>query len=277
MMLRVILAGIAVAYSNQLLADDMLCNKQQTRCFTEDRDLSIGDEVGVFTTKDELVAVGTVRAMRGAKRMVSIKESTGTIRKGYRLALLERNSSDADFSTNYKIYRNQAEISAGASLGMATAGVGQGAVAFDTSAFGAMRLWRDVEMVGRFNYLTFKGSVNRSSPETMGIETAAFSVDGLGLLGGIGYTWMHNNPLSVRGEFGVGFMHVTADVGGDAGDVEGAGYPMLVSNGFGKFIRGGVSGLYNLKDWKLELALSNAWFHEAMATGASLGLIKDLR
>ena len=277
MLYRNLLAGIAVACSTQAFADDMQCNKKQTKCFTEDRDLSIGDEVGVFTSDDELVAVGTVRAMRGAKRMVSIKESTGTIRKGYRLALLERNASDADYSPQYKIYRNPADISAGASFGMATAGIGEGSVAFDTSAFGSMRQWKDLELVGRFNYLTFNGNVNRATTESTGMETAPFSVNGIGLLGGIGYTWMHNSPLSFRGEVGAGFMHISATVDGSAGEVEGAGYPMKVSNGFGKFIRGGVSGLYNMSDWKIELGLSNAWFHEAMASGASLGLIRDFR
>ena len=277
MRIKIILAGLVAAYSTELLADEMQCNKNQTRCFTEDRYLSIGDEVGVFTTEDELVAVGTVKAMRGARRMVSIKESTGTIRKGYRLALLERNASDANYSPNFKIYRNQADISAGASFGMATAGVGQGAVAFDTSFFGAFRKWNDIELVGRFNYLTFKGQVNRATTEATGLETESYSINGLGLLGGVGYTWMHNNPLSIRGELGVGTMHVTANVGGDAGLVEGNGYPMQVSNGFGKFFRGGVSGLYNMKDMKLELGLSNAWFHNTMATGASVGLIKDFR
>lgn len=274
---KVALTGFALAFAPNGYSEEVQCNKKQTRCYTDDRDLSIGDEVGVFTTDDELIAVGTVKAMRGSKRLVSISESTGTIRKGHRLALLERSAADSDVSQSFKIYRDKSPYFGGASFGLATAGVGQGVPAMDFSGFGGMRRFGDIDLIGRVNYLTYKGEISRATTEATGTETQSFSVHSLGLAGGVGYTWMHNRPLSVRGEVAVGFAHVTADVGGDAGEVEGAGYPMKVSNGFGKLIRGGVSGLYNMNDWKIELGLSNAWIHDVMATGASFGVIRDIR
>ena len=272
---------LAAANPSLASARDLQCNQNQSRCVIEDRDLTIGDEVGVFTRNNELVAVGVVKGMRGHRRAVDITEINGTIRKGHRLALLDRSmdgGSDAVASKRgFRVWRDEALYTVGGSLGFASIGIGEGAPGTELSGFAAWRKFPGFEMVGRMTYLGMEGEVSRISGRVDGIETQPISMRGIGLLGGVGKTWMHNRPLSARAEAGVGFMHVGASVAGSSGDVEGAGYDTLVTNGFGKYLRGSASGIYNMQDWKLELGVAQTMFHDALSTSIGIGVMKDLR
>lgn len=276
MRFQIIAAAVVAASSSSALAAELMCNKDQSNCVVESRDLTIGDEVGVFTRNNELVAVGVVKSMRGQRRSVEITEATGTIRKSHRLALLERDSFVSQRS-EMRVWRDEAPWTVGGSVGWASVGIGDGSPATELSVFGAKRQWGQLELIGRATMLAMEGELSRTADRVGGIETQPISLRGLGALGGVGQTWFHNRPVSARAELGAGFMHVGATIGGDSGAVEGAGYDSLVSNGFGKYIRGSIAGQYNLNPWKIELGLAQTMFHDAFATTIGLGVLKDLR
>jgi hypothetical protein len=273
---HILAAAAAIAVSTPAWATDLMCNKDQSNCVVESRDLTIGDEVGIFTRNNELVAVGVVKSMRGQRRSVEITESTGTIRKGHRLALLERDAPTSQ-RAEMRVWRDQAPWTVGGSVGWTSVGIGDGSPATELSAFGAKRHWENLELIGRASMLVMEGELSRTADRVGGLETQPISLRGIGVLGGVGHTWFHNRPVSARGELGAGFMHVGATIGGDAGAVEGSGYDSLVSNGFGKYIRGSVAAQYNFNPWKIELGLAQTMFHDAFGTTIGLGILKDLR
>src|SRR4051812_23593628 len=103
-MIAVSVAVSSVA-TTALSRAELQCNKLQTKCVAENNKLTIGDQVGIFNEDGELVATGEVNAMRGERRAVQIDKRHGTIRRNYKLAMMDDKSSSANL-TPVKIYRD---------------------------------------------------------------------------------------------------------------------------------------------------------------------------
>lgn len=268
-----ILAGVAAvpAYGR----DGLECNKKQTRCLTETKDLTVGDQVGIFNDDGELVATGEVKGMRGDRRAVLINKKHGSIRRGYNLALLEGQSSDASVGPSYKIYREPAKLAAGGSLGYSSISIGEGSPATEMSMYAQWRKWGGLLLIARGVYTATEGEVSYYTDD--GLERAPISMSGVGLLGGIGYTLRDTKPISFRGELGLGTMWVNASIDGDPSMVDEVGSKARVKNGFGAYGRGSIGAVWNLSDWHLHADLAESLVYEALAYTLAFGVSKDVK
>jgi hypothetical protein len=276
--LWMLLAGTTAMMSGAALGGGpLVCNKSQTKCLTETRQLTIGDEVGVFNTEDELVATGEVRAMRGDRRAVVIGERHGQIRKSHKLVLLETKRSDASYTTAYKIYREPANLSVGASGGLSSVSVGESTPAMEFSAYAQWRKWYGLQLVLRGVYTAGEGSVTTYDVEEDKQIQAPISLSGMGILGGVGYVMRENKPLSFRTELAAGGMQMSAAIDGDSALVDDGAYNARVKNGFAAYGRGSFGVMYNMSSWHIHADLVQALTQQAHFSTIAAGVSKDLK
>jgi hypothetical protein len=274
-----VLSLASVLTSPALARDDkeLQCNKAQTKCLTESKNLTIGDQVGVFNEDNELVAVGEVKAMKGERRAVLINKRHGHISRGYHMALLETNTasdaSSGSLGSTYKIYREPSKMKMGAELGFSSWSVGDGSPATEMSVFAQWRKWGGMQVIARGVYTAMEGEVTHYGP--IDAETLPVSVRGLGLLGGVGYILRETKPLSFRGELGVGGMYVSATADGDADLVEDTN--AHVENGFGAYGRWTLGVIYNIESWHIHADFAQSLVYEAMANTIAFGVSKDIK
>lgn len=268
-------AGMMSLSSVAMAKAELLCNKKQTKCVADSTRLTIGDEVGIFNTDGEMVAKGEVMAMKGERRAVQINKRYGSVRRDYKLALLETKPGDGGVA-NYAVYKNPAENLIGASAGLSTITIGEGSPAAEYSAFGQHRLDSGLLLVGRAVFTAMEGEVTRYG-ELNGLERQPISVSGFGLLGGIGYTVREGKTLAFRGELAAGGMFVSADIGGDADAVNDPNYEARVRNGMNWYGRGSVGLMLNLSSWHVHMDVAQSAIYQASATTLAVGLSKDLK
>lgn len=273
---RILISGFVIFSGQAALADDLKCNRSQTECLISSTQLTIGDEVGIFNRDGELVAIGAIKSMKGERRAVAINKRYGQINKGYELSRLERSPSSPEFKSIYKIYREPAKLTVGASLGLASIGIGESSPATEISGYSSWRSWRDVQVVGRATYLRMQGRISGYN-EADDFGSAAISLNGFGVLGGAAYTLRQNQPISFRGELGLGLMYVKASIDDDPQLVKKKSYNAKVNNGFGLYSRVAVGAVYNLESWHFSIDFSDSLIHGANAVTIVTGVSKDLK
>lgn len=257
-------------------AEEIMCNKKQTRCVTESHVISIGDKVGFLNEDNELVAVGQVKGMKGDRRAVLIQKRHGTIYRDHRLTLLGGVESDATDMSAYKIYKRPSELSVGGSLGYSSVNIGEGSPGVETSAYGQWRSWRGINLIGRGVFTQMEGTVQNYSEAT--VENVPVSATGFGLLGGASYIMRQTKPISFKAEAGLGLMYISASVDGDAGKIGEPGYNTKVKNGFGLYGRWSIGAMYNMgTNWHLHADIVQSLVYEAFANTLAGGLSMDLK
>lgn len=263
--------GFSSAY-----ADEIMCNKKQTRCVTESQIVTIGDKVGFLNKDDELIAVGQVKGMKGNRRAVLIQKRHGTIYRDHRLTLLGGVDSDATNMSEYRIYQRPSEMSVGGSLGYSTVNIGEGSPGVETSAFGQWRSWRGINLVGRGVFSQMEGTVQNFGDN--GVENNSVSAIGFGLLGGASYIMRQTKPLSFKVEAGLGLMYISANVDGDSGKIGEPGYNTKVKNGFGPYGRWSIGAMYTLgSNYHLHADVVQSLVYEAFANTLAGGMSVDLK
>lgn len=269
--------GMATVLSAPALAredNELLCNKAQTKCLTESKDLTIGDQVGVFNDDNELVATGEVSAMKGERRAVLINKKHGSINRGYHMALLETNTqSDATTGTAYKIYREPSKMKLGAELGYSSWSIGDSSPATEMSVFAQWRKWGGMQLIARGVYTAMEGEVTQYGD--IDTETLPISMRGIGILGGVGYIYRETKPLSFRGELGVGGMMVDATIDGDKALVEDSN--SHIKNGTGVYGRWTLGVIYNVESWHVHADFAQSLVFDAMANTIAVGVSKDIK
>jgi hypothetical protein len=255
-------------------AADLQCNKEQTRCLTETKDLTIGDQVGVFTTDGQLVATGEVKSMHGERRAVLIQKKHGAIRKGYTLALLGDRKSDVSTEA-YKIYHEPAKVSFGASLGYSTFNIGEGIAAPELSGYGAYRFGPGFTAIGRAVYVSLNGDVTHDDG-ARGDEQLPLTATGIGLLGGVAYTARESKTIGFRGELAAGGLYVAAAVDGDSGLADDPSAHAKLKNGLNPYGRAAVGAMLNFAPWHVHADAAQSLAHEAMAYTLAIGASRDL-
>ncbi|MEZ4741579.1 MAG: hypothetical protein R3B45_03895 [Bdellovibrionota bacterium] len=137
----ILLLTLILSQASQLMAIDIQCNEHQSRCVTQDKDLVVGDRVGVFNKYNELVAVGKVKTMEGAKRSFKVYKNYGTIYQGYKVSLLDSDINQiSQVEERYSLYRPHADYNYGASLGIASLAVGEYLSGVEFSGYGQQNL-----------------------------------------------------------------------------------------------------------------------------------------
>lgn len=271
LMVAAMTGGLSVAH-----AEEIMCNKKQTRCVTESHVVSIGDKVGFLNDDNELVAVGEVKAMKGHRRAVLIKKKHGTIYRDHRLTLLGGVDSDAVSASQYKIYRRPSEFTVGGTFGFSSLNIGEGTPGLETSGYAQWRSWRGINLVARGVLLQIEGSVQNYSDD--GVESVPLSANGIGALGGASYIMRQSKPLSFRAELGLGLMYVSASVDGDSGKVSEEGYDAKVKNGVSPYGRWSLGAMYNFgSSWHLHADFVQSLAHQAFANTLAGGISMDLR
>lgn len=265
------MVGISSAH-----AEEVMCNKKQTKCVTESKVVSIGDRVGFLNDDNELVAVGEVKAMKGERRAVLIKKRHGTIYRDYRLTLLGGVDSDATYSSQYKIYQRPSEMAVGGSVGFSTVNIGEGSPGLETSVYSQWRSWRGINLVARGVFSQVEGSVQHYSETD--VENLPMSMTGIGILGGASYIMRQTKPISFRAEAGLGVMYISANIDGDSGKVGEPGYSSKVRNGVGLYGRWSLGAMYNFKkDWHIHADIVQSLAYEAFANTLAGGMSMDLK
>ncbi len=257
--------------SSAAFGKSLQCNSQQTKCLTETKYLTIGDQVGIFNDDGQLVAKGEINAMRGDRRSLVISERTGTIRKGYNLALLKPDQT----ADSYRIYRDPTAMSVGGAAGYSTLSVGEGSPATEFTGFAQWRQWGGMQLIGRFVYTNMNGDVTRNGPD--GTEVLPITMNGLGLLGGVGYIIRESKPLSFRAEVAAGGMQINASVGGDSALADSKDVNSRIKNGLNAYARWSFGAMYNTGAWHWHVDFAESLVQQAFANTLSFGLSTDLK
>lgn len=270
-------ALVALSSLSATAATKLQCNKQQTRCLTQSTRLSIGDKVGIFNDDGDLVAKAEVSAIRGSKRALKIAERHGVIRSDYALALIEYDKAfkSRDAIDSFRVYKAPPEQTIGASYGFGNTLIGGSSDTNEWSAYSEWAWLGDTQLVARGVYQGIEGVVNRSTDE--GEEEGALSVRAMGALGGVSYSLWRNHPKSLRTEFGVGLMHISAKVAGDPGLVSNQGFDTSIKNGPQFYVRGSLGGMINFDDWHITADFAQSRFNAAISNFIVAGVSKDLK
>ena len=268
------IAGVARAYGR---SQNLACNKAQTLCEVDDRNLGIGDRVGVINDDDELVATGEVLRIEGASRQVKIRKRYGTIKEGYRMTLMESRPEEGLKAPIYRIYKEPTQHSLGASVGLSTYSIGLGSPGVELTSFYQQRFWKGAQWLLRANYLKIRGEANRYTDfdvQQLPIDVSAYS-----LLGGGVYTFRESRAVSVRTELGLGFTTVSATIDGDKELVQDElKKSAKIKNGTAPYIRWSLGAQWNMsRDWYLLGDVSQCLIHLAYGTtvGVGIGRILD--
>ena len=260
---------------NLVFAANVRCNQEQTLCQIESTRLGLGDEIGFFTSDNELVARGKVEALKGNLRNIKIEKRFGPIKANMEWKpLSDAPTEKAVQEGEFKTYRAPAVWSAGGGYGYSRLGIGDGSTGHEFSGFANWRTWKYFALTGRAALLMASGTVDRNLGA--GAESKAFSMFGFGLMPAVSATVLENKLISPRAELGVGLMYISADVGGDAKQVSGKGFNTNVTNGINMFLRGSVEALINLEEWHIQIGVGQSLIAEATGTILYLGAIKDL-
>ena len=267
-----VLLMLAMTVSGSAFAKGLECDQSQKQCMIDNARLSIGDKVGVFNGDDELVARGEVTDIDGERRAVRIERRYGPIQRGYRLALL--GGRDGLSASSYRIHREPGLLEMGASLGVASVAIGEGAPGAEASGYAAYRVAPGLRLLGRFVYETASGDITRYNDNI--VSKGNIAMQGIGLLAGGAYTWREGRELSFRGEAGLGMMQVTATVDGDAGAVNDGTNEAHVKNGAQVFGRWSIGARYRFSEWSANLDFAESLVGSALANMVVVGLSRDI-
>jgi hypothetical protein len=177
------------------------CNREQTQCEVDTKRLTRGDRVGIFDEDNNIVAVGTVTALKDRIRIFKIDKKLNPI---YRDAK-QRFLSDTQAENPLKYFttpNTENKMELGVNIEVTSVGVGNGFMATGLGAFFDYRLFGHNFVVGRFYYLKGSGVATNSDLE---VDEAAIDVSSFGLLGGIAIPLITSRTFGLRGEFSLGF------------------------------------------------------------------------
>jgi hypothetical protein len=258
-------------------AQNLDCNRAQTLCEVEDRNLIIGDRVGIINDDEELVATGEVLKVDGANRQIKIKKRHGNIKDSFKLTLLENRPEEGFKAPVYRVYQEPSKHSVGASLGLSTYSIGLGSPGMEATTYYQKRFWKGAQWIVRGNYLKIRGEANRYtdvSVEQLPIDISAYS-----LLGGGVYTFLENRPLSIRTELALGFTNVSATIDGDKELVqEELKNSAKVKNGTSPYVRWSLGAQWNYnRQWNFLGDISQCLINLAYGTTVGLGVSRILQ
>ena len=260
--------------SSQAFAGAILCNKAQTKCVIEKRDVTIGDQVGVVNSHGELVATGEIKGIRGEKRAVVITKRHGAISQDYKVALLSSGPL-GESPQSFKIYKEPSKYVVGASLDYGIVSVAGGASGLGISPFGSMRLLEGLEVVGRGVFSSY--STTMALSDRISAIEAPFVMRQMGLLGGVGYRMLESNPLSFRGELSLGLTNINATIDGDTTLVdEDQNDRVKVKNGWAPTGRWSFGAYYRINKYLISVDAVQSLTYRALASGLSFGASMEI-
>lgn len=264
-------AALSLTAAQAASADDIRCNKKQSRCSIENIRFTIGDRIAVLNETNELVATGVVDGINGRKRKVAIKKRHGKIYAGYKLTRID-DSEIANIESTYKVYKKASDTTIGASADLASVAVGEGVFSYGAQGYYESKIKKYLYWTGRGLFLTGTGSIRNPYGNTYG--DSEVSVMAFGAMGGLVYKTKRRGDFVFRTEADLGFAYVSADIDGDA-DLADENIEQL-GNGFGLLGKVEVAAIYQGMDWSPALIGSYGVLQSARSTSVGIGISKAL-
>jgi hypothetical protein len=271
---RLVLSFVAIVlsgFANVALAGPFACNSEQTYCDIRDKGAAVGDVVGFFNQDDELVAVGSVSKIDGIERRVEFTKKYGGIRKNHTYKILDT-TDESELTKKYRVYREDAKISIGGGLGLASIGVGDGASGLLFEGFGGYSLGRGLKVIGRGLFTSVSTTANGDIDAPT--KNANYSLTGFGILPAIAYHHNAAKKFSVLAELGLGFMYASSTVDGSSDGIDF--YVTEIENGFGMIMRGSANALFRFDQIQAGVGAAYYRIQSAQGYAISLALAYDL-
>lgn len=269
------------AFSSNAQAGEIRCNHDQSVCFTERRNLVVGDEIAILNSNDQVVAKGVVEAIKGVRRVLHIDKKFGPIQSDDHISLVDKDNSRpttiATVSTTHPTFEKPAKLSAGGSLGLATLRSGEGLPAYFLDGFAEWRMWRGIRLVGGGAFMMAQGTATKNGGQD-GISSTSMNVSGIAAYPGIAYKLFESASLSPKIEADLGGIFVSGAVNGTAEDFDAGEYNSNMKNGLGLFgrLKGGVS--YQMgSGWFFDGGAAAMQIQNAMSTSLFAGATKTLQ
>ena len=243
------------------------CNQQQTICEVEDRRITVGDKIGVFSKNGYLIAVGRVSKIRDSIRVVKITKKFNVILKKHRAEVIKDKEAKKP-KKYFKIAIGPSEMEWGASLGMMSMGVGDGFVATYLEGQFQWKWVGQTYFILKGNFLSGSGE---ASANLLGIPNTSVSLTSYGITGGISEVFLPNEPVSIRAYIGGGFGQSSVSIGADS-DINEVLNNRVV-NGTSLIINSEVSAIYNWGKYKPMVSFTYLSLHKSTNAGLSVGLM----
>lgn len=281
-LLGLTLMSFGAAWTTSSMARGVNCTRTQSQCVTRSNDVTIGDKVGFFDTRDRLVATGTVRKMKGSLRLVRIEESNTPIPRTARLALLETSGGREPDYAMERVIQRQRLYEVEGSYGSAAMKIGSG---FGASliTMGGSRLVLENVIDGLrvgVHAVSLQGSgllAHSVDPMTRAVVDNTITLRAFGLVPTLSYTFLPEQMVSFRAEAGYGLMDVNASIDGNQDAVPIYDVPVGVQSGWSGMsaFRGNL--MVNLDRWHPELGMNYVLLNQAVGVGIHAGLTIEIK
>ncbi len=215
--MKKLLALTFLLWSTASYAFPFKCDKEQTQCEVQTRRLTVGDKVGVFTTEKQLVAIGEVTDIEGAKRIVKITKKWSLLLRNHEIEIINDNAFQNP-QAYYTIVTPLPSMLWAGQFAIVNLGIGDGFLGTELSGLFFKHFWRDFSYYGRLHYLSGKG---KASDNLGGATSQDVTMSSMGLSGGISEMLLPFSTIAVRldGELGFGMGKATVSGGFDEGKV----------------------------------------------------------
>jgi hypothetical protein len=231
--------------------------------------------VGILNRSSEVVATGKVRLIKGRKRIITIRRKFGEIGSEYKVVLLSEDSMSGE-RPQYRIYREPAKILYGGAFEYGTVTAGSGAPGYGLTGFGGYRFLKHFLGVGRLLYASYSSQIrDRASDNAANLP---YHLTEMGLFGGVAYMVRESQPLSFKGELGVGYVLVDATIDGstDLADNKFQGQSK-VKNGWAPMVRWSLGAAYRINHYRLTVDVVQGLVHQALSSSLAMGATFEWR
>lgn len=261
-----LLALTFVLWSTASHAFPFKCDKEQTNCEVQTRRLTVGDKVGFFTSEKQLVALGEVTDIDGAKRIIKVTKKWSLLLRNHDVDIINDNAFQNP-DAYYSIVTPLPPMSWAVQLAMVNLGIGDSFIGTEVSGLFFKHFWRDFSYFGRLHYLTGKGT---ASDNLGGASSRTLTVSSIGLSGGVSELLLPFATIAVRlnGELGFGRGKVTLEGGFDEDKVLNSRF----KDGFGIYVRGGAAAVWRRDGLQPEIGLAVLHLHNSNNPAFFLGI-----
>lgn len=268
-MTRILLSLLALCLSTPALAYKVRCNEQQNECEVDTKRLVAGDRVGIFSESGLIVAIGTVKKLKGRIRIVDIDKKYAPIKRSHELVLIKDEEAQNP-EAFFKFFKPAAKLVFGAGLGFENMGIGESFPAIDAQAFVGWQRRENLYFVGRFMFLNGAGSATH---ETNALQKEDITLNYIGLGAGIAYILFPENTISFRGEFALGIGPLSGTITG--GQDFKTFVDSRVAPGTVPFGRFEGAAIIRWGDWQPYIQANFLRLQNSNNTGIGAGLLFD--
>lgn len=246
------------------------CSSKSMTCEVYNRTMVVGDRVGFFTKKNELIAVGKVKEMVRKRRVIKLGKKFGPLAKA-------RYAMRIDSLEGHKRFEGRSTYSIGGDFRLGSIAVGSGVTTNHFSGNIDRRLYRHMSLQLRGELIMGAGEI---ASDDFFEDTGAQPLDlqGFAVLPSLAFDSEQLGNISFRAELGLGFAYLSRSIGElDEQEIVDRLYSPKMNQGFGLAASSTVGIEYHMtSDVKLRATLQYGLLHEAMLSSLGFGLQVEL-